>query len=127
MLVRLVKKKITSFSLSGWFNYRTFCAIFEVVNVPKLKYNFIANVLKLNQGGGEMYKEGFASKMKKARENTGFTQLEVEKETGIARSTIAKYETEKLEPDIEKLGILADFYGVSVDWLLGTRGGKEKI
>lgn len=98
-----------------------------MVNVPKLKYNFIANVLKLNQGGGEMYKEGFASKMKKARENTGFTQLEVEKETGIARSTIAKYETEKLEPDIEKLGILADFYGVSVDWLLGTRGGKEKI
>ena len=30
-----------------------------------------------------MYVEGFASKLKKARNNTGFTQREVAKETGI--------------------------------------------
>lgn len=73
-----------------------------------------------------MYKEGFASKLKKARQNTGFTQREIEKETGIKQSLIARYETGNLEPSIETLGILADFYGVSVDWLLGTRGKKEK-
>lgn len=72
-----------------------------------------------------MYKESFPSRLKKARENTGFTQREVTKETGINQPTIARYETGTLEPDIEKLGILADFYGVSVDWLLGTRGGPE--
>lgn len=71
-----------------------------------------------------MYAEGFPSKIKKARKDTGFTQLEVEKETKISRSTIAKYETGKLEPDLEKLGILADFYQVSIDWLLGTKGAK---
>ena len=54
-----------------------------------------------------MYAEGFPSKIKKARETTGFTQREVAKETGINQSSIAKYETGKLEPDIEKLGILA--------------------
>ena len=72
-----------------------------------------------------MYKETFPSRLKKASENTGFTQREVTKETGINQPTIARYETGALEPDIEKLGILADFYGVSVDWLLGTRGGPE--
>ena len=70
-----------------------------------------------------MYKEAFADKIKSARNKTGFTQREVSRETGIAPSNIAKYETGKLEPDLEKLGILADFYEISVDWLLGTKGG----
>ena len=73
-----------------------------------------------------MYVEGFASKLKKARNNTGFTQREVAKETGITQSVLARYETGKLEPNIEILGILADFYGVSVDWLLGTKGENKK-
>ena len=72
-----------------------------------------------------MYKEGFASKIKKARLDTGFNQEEVAKETGIKQSQISKYENSLLEPDLEKLGILADFYGVSVDWLLGTKGQRN--
>lgn len=67
-----------------------------------------------------MYQESFPSKLKKARENTGFTQREVSTETKIAQSTLAKYETGRTQPDIENLGILADFYGVSVDWLIGV-------
>ncbi len=69
-----------------------------------------------------MYAESFPSKLKKARANTGFTQREVAKETGIPHSTIANYETGRTQPDIENLGILADFYLVSADWLLGTKG-----
>ncbi len=72
-----------------------------------------------------MYREAFPSKIKKARENTGFTQREVAKEISLPQSTIAKYETGKLEPSLETLGLLADFYNVSADWLLGTRGGKS--
>lgn len=72
-----------------------------------------------------MYVESFPSKLKKARENTGFTQREVSKETGITQSVLARYETGKLEPNIEVMGILADFYGVSLDWLVGTKGGKD--
>lgn len=74
-----------------------------------------------------MYRESFPQKLKKARNDTGFTQREVTKETGIAQSTLANYETGRTEPDLENLGILADFYGVSVDWLLGTRGKPEPI
>lgn len=74
-----------------------------------------------------MYSEGFASKLKKARENTGFTQREISAETKIKQSTLASYETGRTQPDIETLGILADFYGVSIDWLVGTAGGKKEI
>lgn len=67
-----------------------------------------------------MYKEIFASRVKKARSDIGFTQREVEKETGISQSKLAKLETGKLEPDLETLGILCEFYNISADWLLGT-------
>lgn len=84
------------------------------------------NILKWNQKGMiKMYVESFPSKLKKARESTGFTQREVAQETGITQSVLARYETGKLEPNIETLGILADFYGVSVDWLLGTAGNQK--
>ena len=73
-----------------------------------------------------MYKEGFASKIKKARNATGFTQREVAAELNMNYSTIANYEIGRTEPDLETLGKLADFYQVSVDWLLGTTGGKKE-
>mgnify|MGYP000629867076 FL=1 len=66
-----------------------------------------------------MYFDGFPSKLKKARQDTGFTQIEVEKETKIPRSTLANWEIGRTQPDIE-----ADFYGVSTDWLIGTKGGN---
>lgn len=72
-----------------------------------------------------MYSESFPSKLKKARMETGFTQREVSKEIKIPQSTLANYETGRTQPDIENLGILADFYGVSADWLLGTKGGTS--
>lgn len=71
-----------------------------------------------------MYAESFPSKLKKARKNTGLTQIEIEKELNIPRSTLANWEIGRTQPDIESLGILADFYGVSVDWLIGTKGGQ---
>lgn len=67
-----------------------------------------------------MYREGFPSKLVQARKNTGYKQVEVAEATEIPRSTLANYETGRTEPDIENLGKLADFYEVSLDWLVGT-------
>lgn len=72
-----------------------------------------------------MYQETFVQKLKQARAMTGFTQREVAKETKIPNSTIANYETGRTQPDIENLGILADFYGISLDWLIGTKGANK--
>lgn len=69
-----------------------------------------------------MYTESFVSKLKYARQRTGFTQREVAKETGIPQSTIANYETGRTQPDIENIGILGEFYNIDLNWLFGTRG-----
>ena len=66
-----------------------------------------------------MYKEVFPARMKKARYDTGFTQREVAEETGISQSRLAKFETGKLEPDLETLGKIAEFYGKPADYFIG--------
>ncbi len=68
-----------------------------------------------------MYYEAFPQRLQKARQNTGMTQRDVERETGIKQSTLAGYETGRTQPDIETLGILIDFYEVPANWLLGTK------
>ena len=74
-----------------------------------------------------MYAETFGTKLKKARQDIGFSLREVEKETKIPYSTIANYELGRTQPDIETIGILADFYGVSTDWLFGTKGNINNM
>lgn len=69
-----------------------------------------------------MYVETFPKKLKSAREDAGYTQRQIESLTGIKQSTLASYEIGRTQPDLETLGKLADFYAVSVDWLLGTKG-----
>ena len=71
-----------------------------------------------------MYKESFPSKLKQARETTGYTQQQIADMLNIKQYQISCYETGKTQPDIETLGKLADFYGVSTDWLIGTKGKK---
>lgn len=67
-----------------------------------------------------MYKETFAERLKTARKNKLYTQIEVAEELKIPRSTLANYEAGRTEPDIETLAKLIDFYEVSADWVLGT-------
>lgn len=73
-----------------------------------------------------MYKEVFAIRIKAAREELGISQIQVSRETEIAQSDISKYETGKLEPDLEKLGKLANYYEVSIDWLLGNPHNNKR-
>ena len=72
-----------------------------------------------------MYKEHFAEKLKKARKDSGYRQQQIEDITGINRTTLSRYENGEREPDIETLGLLADFYEVSLDWLVGTKGNNK--
>lgn len=67
-----------------------------------------------------MYKEQVSIKLKKARENAGYTQQQVTENINITQSQLSKIETGKQEPDMEMFGELCDFYDVSADWILGT-------
>ena len=72
-----------------------------------------------------MYVETFAQRLKKAREDTGFTQREVARDLNMKQTTIASYETGRTQPDIESMGKMIDFYGIDANWLFGTKGGKN--
>lgn len=73
-----------------------------------------------------MYKEVFKLRIAARREELGLTQGGVAVDTEIGQSKISKYETGNLEPNLETLGKLANYYQVSIDWLLGNpHNGKE--
>lgn len=53
------------------------------------------------------------------------TQLELSEKTGINQAVISKFESGERIPTTEKLIILADFYEVSVDYMIGRTGKRE--
>ena len=56
-------------------------------------------------------------KLKELRQKTGLNQTKTAQAIGIPRLNYNKYELEQVEPDIETLCKIADFYGVSLDYL----------
>lgn len=70
-----------------------------------------------------MLSKRIASERKKINK----TQAEVAKSIGIARTTYAMYEQGKREPDYATLEKLANFFDVSIDYLLGrTEESQDK-
>ena len=61
----------------------------------------------------------FPKRLKELRAGREMSQQELADALHIARSTLASYEVGDREPDFETAGRLADFFGVSVDYLLG--------
>ena len=59
------------------------------------------------------------------RNMLGFTQEDVAEKLGISRQAYAKWEKGLTIPDVERCGILAELYGVSVDSLLKNNIGYE--
>lgn len=68
----------------------------------------------------------FSTMIKRLREEKGLSQKDVAEHLGITRQAIASYELAKREPDYETLHKLADFFGVSADYLLGRSGSKDE-
>lgn len=61
----------------------------------------------------------FNNIFKSLRQSSGCTQQELADKIGISRSTIGMYETGAREPDFETLEVIADFFNVDIDYLLG--------
>ncbi len=57
--------------------------------------------------------------IKNLRISRNLTQTEVAKILGITQGTYQKYEKGQVEPTIQTLITLADFYGVTLDYLVG--------
>ena len=65
-------------------------------------------------------KEVFAiNRIRDLREDLDLRQIDVAKATGIDQKTLSNYETGKTNPDSYALIKLADFFRVSIDYLVG--------
>lgn len=61
----------------------------------------------------------FQNVFKSLRIAGGYTQQEMADKLNISRSTIGMYETGAREPDYNTLELIADFFNVDIDYLLG--------
>lgn len=66
-----------------------------------------------------------AKKLKESREFVGKSQTQVSKDTGINNKTLSGYERGVSEPDLNTLKILATYYSVSLDYLLGVSNNNS--
>ena len=55
-------------------------------------------------------------KIKKLREEKNISQQELAEKTGIAQTTISKYEKNISSPDFKKMIKIADYFRVSLDY-----------
>jgi len=72
----------------------------------------------------------FSERLKFLREERGLTQQELGHIFKISRSSISKYEAGERRPDPSSLKAFAEYFCVSLDFLLGrtdAREGPEKI
>lgn len=61
----------------------------------------------------------FSEQLRKLRRLNNLTQTELSKLLNVSNGTIAMWETDKRQPDIDTLKKLANFFNVTTDYLLG--------
>lgn len=57
-------------------------------------------------------------KFEQLLKETGKTAYRVAKETGISTATLSSWKAGEYKPKLEKLRILADYFGVPIDYFL---------
>lgn len=64
--------------------------------------------------------------LKNLRKKAGITQMQLSEYMGVTQATLSGWENEKFEIDTASLKKIADYFNVSVDYLLGREAQKSK-
>ncbi|HAY97892.1 MAG TPA: XRE family transcriptional regulator [Ruminococcaceae bacterium] len=64
--------------------------------------------------------------LKQLRKEHGYTQIAVQMKTGIEQALLSKFENDERTPPTETLMNLADFYNVSMDYIM-CRTDKSEV
>ena len=59
--------------------------------------------------------------LKKLRTEKGISQQKLAEALGVSQQAINKYENQNCEPDIDMLIAMADYFGTTVDYLIGKK------
>lgn len=60
-----------------------------------------------------------SASIKQLRISRGLNQVELAKKLSVTKQTISNWENDNIQPSIDMLERLADFFNVSTDYLLG--------
>ncbi len=63
--------------------------------------------------------ETFGERLKALREEKGLSLRKLEELTGLSRSSLSRWECSQSDILASQLSILADFFGVTMDYLFG--------
>ncbi|MBD5631951.1 MAG: helix-turn-helix transcriptional regulator [Clostridia bacterium] len=66
----------------------------------------------------------YGKEIKQIRKSLNFTQTQVAQATGIPQNTLSWIEADKGIPNIQQCVLLANFYGVTLEELLGLELNK---
>ena len=58
------------------------------------------------------------NRLRELRKSRGYTQISLQMQTGIEQALLSKFENGERVPPTETLMRLADFYNVSIDYIL---------
>lgn len=62
----------------------------------------------------------FEENLKSLRERNNLSQIELSKKIGLSNVTLSQYEKGVRKPDIQTLALIARFFNVTTDYLLGN-------
>lgn len=74
-----------------------------------------------------MYDNILGQRLKQLRIEAGLTQAKFGENFNLAKSTVSQYESGKSRPDDELKKKIADFYQVSLDWLMGRIDADQSL
>lgn len=66
----------------------------------------------------------FNERLKELRERKGLSQVALADKLGVSKSAVSMYERGERNPDFETLEIIADFFNVDMNYLLGKDDGS---
>lgn len=66
----------------------------------------------------------FANRIKYLRQSRELNQVQLADKLGVAKQSVSNWENDNIMPSVEMLEKIADFFGVSTDYLLGREKKK---
>lgn len=71
-----------------------------------------------------MFYFDFGDNLKRLRKERGLTQTELGAQIGLSKAVVSKYETGMGYPTFDVLIRIAQYFGVTTDYLLGVSGNR---
>ena len=81
-------------------------------------------MLKVYQNGVIVSRVIFL-RLKELRRAKRITQLKLAMDLNMAQNTISRYESGEREPGISELILIADYFNISIDYLLGRTDNPQ--